>query len=784
MQNRQNGHACPPVQKLLTFSDRTLPGCMSEIGQPCHHQQNPGNWTHRSAAKRHATLLCMSVWGRTGQGLVIIFVFILAVQIPGPAGASRVIQLQLDSVEGEGWSIKNLQLELALLSANAAGLQLTIAHLTLPAPLGRLTDLAVACSHVIFSSTELGCSRGTLQLGLPLFDQQPTPFSFTYEHDLSRLRFSLSQLPLAAGRIEVEGRLEQGQWQLTLTATQLEIGQLTGQLIQTFKDQFVWLANFTNFESSGTVNVRLRISGHDGQLGRAHCSGDLFDLTFSDAQGVYAGEQLRAHFSIQATQTQASPVGVQAGLIVRTHFALQQGQVYIDPVFFEVSQQPVTLVSEITWQSNPPNLNISQFAFTHPRVLKLTGHIHPDLQALSVWQPPQDFFALLENPDQLPLHNATLHFNKTALDSVYQTYLQPFLIGTKLDTLDTAGQLSVTLAYQRDDHASTQIVLEQVSLHDQQNRCGLEGLSGTLLWTSPHGPALTSRLTWQGGQIYQIPFGKSTLTVSVQGRRLDLLTPTSVPVLDGAVQVGHFHLEPPGSSDMEWQFEGSFRQLSLRAFSQAVDWPALSGTLSGATPRVTYRDGIVQVDGDISIRVFDGTITIRDLRLEQPLSLVPLLYANIEVSELDLEKLTETFAFGRVQGRLSGQVRQLSLQDWQPVSFEASFATPKDDDASHRISQKAVDNLASLGGISGVLSRSMLRFFDDFSYTRLGLSCRLERSVCEMDGIESVDDGYYIVKGGGLPPRIDVIGRVRRVAWAELLARLQLALISGTPEIR
>ena len=31
--------------------------------------------------------------------------------------------------------------------------------------------------------------------------------------------------------------------------------------------------------------------------------------------------------------------------------------------------------------------------------------------------------------------------------------------------------------------------------------------------------------------------------------------------------------------------------------------------------RVMYRAGIVQVDGDISIRVFDGTITMRDLRL-------------------------------------------------------------------------------------------------------------------------------------------------------------------------
>ena len=168
-----------------------------------------------------------------------------------------------------------MQLELALLSA---GLELIIAHLTLPAPLGRLTDLTVACSHVIFSSTGLGYSRGSLQLGLPLFNQQPTPFSFTYKHHPRRLRFSLPQLSLAAGRSAVAGQLDQAQWQLTLTATQLEIGQL----IQTFKDQFIWLANFTNFESSGTVNARLRMSGLERQLVQADLNGDLSNITFYD----------------------------------------------------------------------------------------------------------------------------------------------------------------------------------------------------------------------------------------------------------------------------------------------------------------------------------------------------------------------------------------------------------------------------------------------------------------------------------------------------------------------
>jgi hypothetical protein len=83
-----------------------------------------------------------------------------------------------------------------------------------------------------------------------------------------------------------------------------------------------------------------------------------------------------------------------------------------------------------------------------------------------------------------------------------------------------------------------------------------------------------------------------------------------------------------------------------------------------------------------------------------------------------------------------------------------------------------------------MISRSFLRFFDDFSYKRLGLSCHLRNDVCEMAGIEDAEQGYYIVKGGGgLPPWIDVIGYTRRVDWADLLERIKAVQNSSGPII-
>ena len=70
------------------------------------------------------------------------------------------------------------------------------------------------------------------------------------------------------------------------------------------------------------------------------------------------------------------------------------------------------------------------------------------------------------------------------------------------------------------------------------------------------------------------------------------------------------------------------------------------------------------------------------------------------------------------------------------------------------------------------LQRGALRFFDEFNYSKLGLSCTLVNDVCRMEGVEPHGQGYYLVKGSGLP-RIDVIGDARRIDWPSLVASLK-----------
>src|SRR4029079_6357522 len=171
--------------------------------------------------------------------------------------------------------------------------------------------------------------------------------------------------------------------------------------------------------------------------------------------------------------------------------------------------------------------------------------------------------------------------------------------------------------------------------------------------------------------------------------------------------------------------------------------------------------------------VFDGEITAANLEFIEPFGRAPRLHADLAMNSLDLELLTRTFDFGSITGRIDARVQGLELVGSQPVKFDALISSSSGN-YPKRISQRAVQNISALGGAGAAaqIQRSFLRFFEQFGYERIGLSCRLTQGVCEMGGIERAPQGYVIVKGGGIPA-ISAIGYNRYFSWTELVSRLK-----------
>ena len=220
--------------------------------------------------------------------------------------------------------------------------------------------------------------------------------------------------------------------------------------------------------------------------------------------------------------------------------------------------------------------------------------------------------------------------------------------------------------------------------------------------------------------------------------------------------------------------------VDMAGLSQAFGWPAFPGTLAGAVPSLRWVDDTVQFDGGLSASLFGGFLDVTRLSLQQPLGPHPALAADLDLRGLDLAAVTGVFDFGHISGPLDATIRDLRLVDWTPVAFDARLR------AEHggRISQRAVNNLTSVGGggVAAGLQGAMLKLFKTFGYKRIGLDCTLADGVCRMGGLDDAGTSYTIVEGSGLP-RLAVVGHQRQVDWPGLVHRLAEAVAGNGPEV-
>ena len=298
-------------------------------------------------------------------------------------------------------------------------------------------------------------------------------------------------------------------------------------------------------------------------------------------------------------------------------------------------------------------------------------------------------------------------------------------------------------------------------------------------WREDAASSEISDLHYAGAALYGIPFDAGLLRLESQGASVHVLdTPLRVSLLDGALAINTLALRGFDSDDVEADFDAVLEPVDVAKLTSALGWVPFSGTLSGRLPTLRYAGGVLTLGGALEAEVFGGNIRIDGLRVDEPLGVLPALHADIRMRDIDLERLTSTFSFGHMTGRLDADVLGLEAVDWRAERFDARIYTPPDDDSRHRISQRAVQSIASIGG-GGVasLSKGVMRLFDEFTYDRIDLSCRMRDQVCVMGGLEAKGKGYYILRGKGLP-RIDVIGYQTAVSWPALAAAVWSAATS------
>jgi len=484
-------------------------------------------------------------------------------------------------------------------------------------------------------------------------------------------------------------------------------------------------------------------------------------LGYSSSDGTLATEALHVSLS-------GSVRPDETGWHFDLELGLPEGQLYVEPVFLDLDRQALSAGLRGHWDPQAERVNIHAFHLDHPAVLQARGS------------------AVLKPALPEPLQTLELSQLQAELPEAYLAYLQPFLIGTALDSLETGGSLYGELTLVAGTLQQFRLVLDELYLVDQQERFSVESLDGELAWAADNAPAQLGELAWTGGSAWQLPFGAAKLCLQGSGSDFQLCDPLHLPLLDGALQVSRLELAGVGGADPQLMLEGALEPISMRSLTQALNWPEFGGTLAGTIPRIEYRQGSLIMDGTLQAEVFAGLVQVTALRLDDPFGVAPALSASIELNRLDLAQVTDAFTFGRIEGRMSGEISDLRLLQWLPTAFDARLYTVRERGQRQRISQRAIENIADLGGggAGGALSRGALRFFDDFGYSGIALGCRLRNGICQMSGLEPHGGGgYYIVKGR-LLPRIDVIGYAGHVSWDSLVEQLRAVVEGDGPVVR
>ena len=688
--------------------------------------------------------------GHANQTMVLSRLLLIAwsMLLVEPSFSFAELSGAVERIEGFEVSVENLQWVLRQDSDSMTSFQATAARARVLGWSQTLENLQLHCKAVVVEPDQLSCHGGLASMRLGVDGPRIVLSDLMVSQISPSDRLTVSG-QLRIDQIEARIKLEIDADRITVTFQQLSAPlPLLAQL---------WAGQLPFTVQEGALNGQGSLSLVDGNF-ELHLDFSIVNAAFDSADGLLAGADLAIDGSLQLESNSVATV-------IELNTATTAGEFLAGNLYLDFNQSPTLTVALAGKMDDQGDLIISSFSAHDGDGLTLVGSARIDL-------------------DQGALTELDLSRIDLQLDRAYARYFEAVVAAMGHAGLLLSGALSgqVKLRVSPQQGASLEIqsldfILDDLWIVDHADRFGLEQLSGELHMAAA-GQHEDSNLSWQAARVYQINFGQADVHFRLSPNGLVLSSPIELAILDGSLRVDEFGFSVGAEGLETFEFSGAVGPVSLAQFSEALGWPPMEGSFSGEIPKVSLDQGVVAVGGAIVFEVFDGLVTLDQIKMERLFGVLPTLAANIVIDNLDLQQMTSVFSFGRIEGRLSGEVAGLRMLDWEPVAFDLDLHTDNRLKARRRISQRAVENLSNIGGGAAALSQTFLRVFDDFSYQKLGLRCRLRNNVCTMGGVEPAARGYYIVKGSGIP-RIDIIGYSSQVDWPQLLHRLDAATRSG-----
>jgi hypothetical protein len=486
---------------------------------------------------------------------------------------------------------------------------------------------------------------------------------------------------------------------------------------------------------------------------------------FHNPQQTHVGENISLH-ALVSGRIKSSPLALNAVV----QLSADRGEVLMDRFYFNLKENPLSVKCNGGYRDRSKRVTLDRLTLDMKKVAsaQLTGTLFRAGNEFegdfSVRIPDIRLKGPFQRLIQEPFQTEKPALSKVSVDG---------MVGADL-TL--RGKLSSWLAHGR-------LTWKDGALVYGDSSVALTGIQLSLpVWLAPeHGEKPTQdskgHLSVQSMIIPHLPKQDLKVPIGVVQNGWVLPAATTLDVPGGTVRIGPSRINglmgPAPAIDTALHFEN----LQLESVLSPI-WPqAAEGSADGHLNPIHIERGALESSGEIKANVFGGSVALFNVGARGLFTTLPVYHLNARWHHLNLAEMTEGTSFGKIEGVLNGYAKNVEVTNGQLQRFDLLLDTVKTDDVPQKISVKAVDNIARLGGgqspFAGVAGM-FISFFKEFPYRKIGVRAKLGNDVFRINGTIRENGKEYLVKRGFFSG-VDVINQNKdnRVGFKDMLKRIK-----------
>jgi hypothetical protein len=349
-----------------------------------------------------------------------------------------------------------------------------------------------------------------------------------------------------------------------------------------------------------------------------------------------------------------------------------------------------------------------------------------------------------------------------------------FQIQGSLDAFDAAGEMRLDAAEIREESEKWRLGPMEMSLP-----FGLRYPEASR--KHPSEDATTGRLVVKTARVGTITVPAVSASFRLWNNSLSIIQPIVLSMDGGTMAVRNLRWKDLVRSPEDLSFSVELKDIRLLPLTEALGWSRFRGTLSGSIPDVQWTGNALRSKGKLTLDVFGGRLTVDGLEVLNPFTSLPSIKTNVRLKEIDLDRATEAFEFGRISGILEGTIEDLVVTSGQAAQFRAQLQTLKQQGVRQWISVEALNKISVLssGNETGFIYSGLAKLFDSYRYHKLGFTAHLRNDRLTLSGIERKEGKEYLVVGTLLPPTVNIISHTQEISFSELMRRIERVRKAG-----